>query len=243
MTTEDPLVPAPEGPLLQALPRDATLTEQVYQRLRLALLTGAIRPRQKMTTRTVADWLGVSATPAREAMARLVAEGGLELARNRIVQAPLMSLDEAEEIYEIRILLEGKLAYEAPKNASSQCLAELERIFAEYRDMAGSPPAELMVRNYAFKFTVFRAASMPTTLRILEGLWLRIGTHMHLLKPRSQVEAMTRRNFTTILDAMRQGDGAACREAMQRDLIEHRLMMTQGLTELLAEAEPDDAPA
>lgn len=243
MTMEDPLVSAPQAPLLQALPRDATLTEQVYQRLRLALLTGAIRPRQKMTTRTVADWLGVSATPAREAMARLVAEGGLELARNRIVQAPLMSLEEAEEIYEIRILLEGKLAHEAARTKERQYLADLERIFGEYRDMAGSPPAEMMMRNYAFKFTVFRAAGMPTTLRILEGLWLRIGTHMHLLKPRSQVESMTLRNFAHILDAMRQGDGAACREAMQRDLIEHRLMMVQGLAALLAEDDEDEAPA
>src|SRR6478752_9373376 len=88
-------------------PADTSLRQQVYDSLREALTTGRFAPGQKVTFRYVAGVLGVSLTPVREALRRLVAEGAFEMNPNRSVRVPLMTRDKVLELRDIRMELEG----------------------------------------------------------------------------------------------------------------------------------------
>jgi DNA-binding GntR family transcriptional regulator len=89
-----------------AIDRVDTLTDRAYAQLREALMGGAFSPGQKITIRTIAAALGVSPTPARDALGRLVAERALESGPNRTVFVPRLTVPRLREIYRLRFALE-----------------------------------------------------------------------------------------------------------------------------------------
>src|SRR5215472_18250466 len=93
-----------------ALPRPETLSEAAYERVAISLMDGAYVPGDRVATRGLATDLGVSATPAREAMLRLVNEGALELRNARTIVVPTLTAARLKEIYCVRHALEPMVA-------------------------------------------------------------------------------------------------------------------------------------
>ena len=129
---------------LDLIERSETLTAQVAEKLRAALIGGVFAPGDKITIRAVAKSLGVSLTPAREALSILAAEGALEFGANRTLMVPPLSVDRLAEITRIRIALEG-LAAERAARLSGGSITWLSeggtpalRSVAPGRDSAGS---------------------------------------------------------------------------------------------------------
>ena len=85
---------------------DAPLHDRVYRSLRDALITGRIVPGRAVTLRGLAQSLGVSPMPVREAIRRVSAEGGLVVGPNRRVWVPAMDADRFDELVAARSLLE-----------------------------------------------------------------------------------------------------------------------------------------
>src|SRR5260221_14371145 len=112
-------------------PPDTSLRTQVYDSLRDALATGKFVPGQKVTFRFIAGALGVSLTPVREALRRLVAEGAFEMRPNRSVRVPLMTRARVLELRDIRMAVEGLAAEKAAAVATREQVAGLRRIAAE----------------------------------------------------------------------------------------------------------------
>ncbi|MET4698539.1 DNA-binding GntR family transcriptional regulator [Constrictibacter sp. MBR-5] len=230
MLTDTAPAPAAEAGPLSVIDRADTLAEQVYEQLRRSLLTGALRSGQRMTIRALAASMGVSATPVREALGRLVAEGALAFGPNRTVHVPVLTPAQASEIYEIRILLEGMLAEAASRRIPAEMLPELS-VIADRHDAA------LDVEDYAtstrmvfeFKFMIYRSAALPIALKLVEGLWLRTAPHIHLMYPVSRETRVGVRCHRDAVSALRAGDAPGVRVAMQRDLIEHRLVLLDAL--------------
>src|ERR1700754_5169498 len=110
---------------------DTSLRQQVYESLREALTAGRFVPGQKLTFRFVAGSLGVSLTPVREAIRRLVAEGAFEMRPNRSVRVPLMTRDKVLELRDIRMAVEGLATGKAAAAANRQQIAVLRRVSAE----------------------------------------------------------------------------------------------------------------
>lgn len=160
-----------------------TLGAQVYDGLRVALVGGAYSPGEKLSLRSVAERLGVSMQPVRQAVARLVADHALEVAPNRAVRVPMMSLRRFEELTEIRVAIESFAARMAAQRIDARELREVrihDRAFRlECRRRA--PDVEAAVRaNHALHFATYRAARLPSLIPIIEGLWLRIGPVLNL---------------------------------------------------------------
>ena len=113
-------------------PADTSLRSQVYDSLRDALTAGRFTPGQKLTFRFIAGTLGVSLTPVREAVRRLVAEGAFEMRPNRSVRVPLMTRDKILELRDIRMAVEGLATEKAaalrdPRARSPQPAADRDR--------------------------------------------------------------------------------------------------------------------
>src|SRR5215204_92865 len=93
-----------------------TLAERVYAELRDLLMAGELAPGQKMSLRSVAETLGVSMMPVREAVSRLVADQSLEVLPNRAVRVPLMNLARFRELTTVRLAVAGFAAEPAARS-------------------------------------------------------------------------------------------------------------------------------
>lgn len=113
-----------------------SLRDQVYQELRRAILSGPISPGSVLVQEQLAEQLGISRTPVRDALDRLANEG-LVLRRNggRMQVAPL-SLNELREKYEVRQVLEGLALRLAAQQLDESAMAKLERLVQTMRAAA-----------------------------------------------------------------------------------------------------------
>lgn len=182
-------------------------------------MSGQLSPGEKITIRGIADALGVSLTPAREAIGRLVSERALDHGPERTVFVPEVGVDEYRELLEIRLMLEGKAAELAAGRFDSDQLERLEGIQERMvRSISQDEPKQALALNEDFHFLIYGTANRPMLLSMIEGLWLRVGPVMNLLTPRYQRSYQGAKNHAGALEAARAGDGPALRAAIEKDL-------------------------
>jgi DNA-binding GntR family transcriptional regulator len=154
----------------------STLQSRVYGSLRLALLSGRFVPGEQVSLRGLADMLGTSAMPVREAVQRLVAEGALVLLSNRVIRVALATDEAYAEVIRIRMHIEGYAAERAATRGTRQLLANLRRMNETMRKSANKLDIDAaLAANHAFHFALYEAAASPQLLEIISGLWLRSG--------------------------------------------------------------------
>ena len=99
-----------------------TLAEKAYEKVRSGLISARFRPGEILTIRSLAAEYGISATPVREALQRLVAENALEMQPNKSYRVPVLSIERFEEVKRIRCALEAMAAELACPNMASRDL-------------------------------------------------------------------------------------------------------------------------
>lgn len=158
--------------------RRQTLSVDVYEQFKELLVSGRLMPGEQISLRSMAEALGVSVMPVREAVQRLCAEQALEIAPNRTLRVPLMSTSQFREITSIRMNLEGLATATATERMTEDELRQVmlwhEGFVAEMRQDEPDG-AKLISLNKELHFSVYRAARMPVLMQLIEALWLRIG--------------------------------------------------------------------
>jgi DNA-binding GntR family transcriptional regulator len=109
-----------------------TLARQVYQELESRILDGQWLPNTKVSLRTLAISLNTSMQPVREAVGRLVAASALEITPGRAIRVPPLDRGVADEIWSMRLLLEGEAA---ARFAARQRAEEAHRLFDYTRSL------------------------------------------------------------------------------------------------------------
>jgi len=219
-------------------PADTSLRSQVYDSLRDALTGGRFAPGQKLSFRYIAATLGVSMTPVREAVRRLVAEGAFEMRPNRSARVPLMTRDKILELRDIRLAVEGLATEKAAALTTREEAATLRRIAAELvavRIRGDTVADRHKIRE--FHFTLYAIANQPTLLRVIEGLWLQTGPYMNLLYPDFVASPRGPERRLRIIKALQAHDGATARREMQGD-IGDALTYVAGLADALGNIAP-----
>lgn len=115
------------------------LIDSVYARLRDLILSNELRAGQKLVDRDLAEQLGVSRTPVREALGRLAMMGLVESRSRRGYYVKQYTAEEMTDLYEFRKILEVNAARLAAKNADSAQMREFERILVESEALAANP--------------------------------------------------------------------------------------------------------
>jgi len=162
---------------------DTLLRTQVYDSLRDALTAGRFTPGQKLSFRFIARTMGVSLTPVREAIRRLVAEGALEMRPSRSVRVPLMTAAQFRDLTKVRIAIEGHAAAEAAQHRNDDDLAAIagaeEAMRAESKKAKPDLPRAVEL-NKTFHFAVYEASHSPVLVEIIRALWLKAGPVINL---------------------------------------------------------------
>ncbi|MEK9671768.1 MAG: GntR family transcriptional regulator [Rhodospirillaceae bacterium] len=131
--------------------------EFVHARLRDAIQSGRYSPGKRIREAEVAEWLGVSRTPVREAVRRLQADGILVFEPWRGVIVAELDHQEVVELYAMRRVLEGGAARLAAQHASVPELAHMEECM-EKASPASNNPEQMADANRRFHDALFQAA-------------------------------------------------------------------------------------
>lgn len=203
---------------LDTVERD-TLQEQIYRQLRDRLMSGVFRPGQPMSTRSIAAAVGASAMPVRDALRRLETEKALVPGPNRTLMVPRLSVADLAEISDIRVLLEGMAAERAAGAVEPCVLAAVETACRDMETAVTSADVEAYLRaNWAFHNAIYRARGETLLTGIIESLWARMGPYIRVAAADERHFRQAMAAHHAILEALRRGDGAAARAAIERDI-------------------------
>ena len=159
-----------------------TLNDQAYAALKQGLISGDFKPGQALVIRTLAENFGISTTPIREALQRLVAERILEIQFNRTIAVPLLSLSTFTELARIRCAVEGLAGELAAKSFGVDDLAALrERVEGMDEAVRLGDGRRYLDLNQQFHFQIYEKANAPVLLDMIKDLWGRIGPYMNYL--------------------------------------------------------------
>lgn len=160
---------------LQALEHDK-LGEVVYSKLSDALIKGQLAPDTRLTIRDLAQSLGTSVTPVRDAILRLIQDEALVQKSARDVRVPVLTLERYQEIRQIRMKLEGLAARESARKAGLDDITRLRRLIeSNEKAIADKDWTEALDINQTFHFALAEIANMAVLSGILTRLWLQMG--------------------------------------------------------------------
>lgn len=196
--------------------------DRVYRQLRTQIMHGDLLPGVSLTLRGLGESFGVSMTPAREAVRRLVAEGALTLSQTGRVSTPELSPERIEELAALRALLEVELATRALPRAHLALIERLQTINGAVAEAVAHRDAVSYIRtNLEFHRTLYLRAQSPAILAMTETVWLQMGPTMRSLYGRLR-RTEPPQYHRTIIAALRAGDEPSLRLAVRTDV-------TQGL--------------
>jgi DNA-binding GntR family transcriptional regulator len=196
-----------------------SLSLQAYSYFRRALMDGEYAPGQKIKLQEVSDELGISATPVREALLRLVSEQVLSQVDRRSVRVPIIGAERYREIRDLRLLLEGEAAEKAAQRATSSEAAQLAEIHERFIVACEEKRSRIwMVESRRFHQSVCEMARMPTLARVVENLWIETGPMMHAFVALPAPTIRKGHPHLRVIQALRKKDGALARLSIQEDI-------------------------
>lgn len=196
--------------------RNVTAQELVLASLRSAILHGVLEPGARLRQEELADVFNTSRIPVRESLRALEYEGLVQSAPHRGFTVTRLDADDVEEVYDLRILLEGHAVRLALPLLTDDDLDELERLFERVRT-ATSPDEQLAARE-GFYLRLYSVTGRPR----LVGLIIRLRQEVarSLRWPTIQHSPSIHEQF---FDAVRTGD--AERAVAQLSAHYHRVAM------------------
>lgn len=197
---------------------DESLKQRVYRTLRARVMSGAVAPGLPITINGVAEDLGVSAMPVREALHRLVADGALEYLDNRRVRVPEMTLSKFEEIISARTALETLAAVRALPHIDAARLERLQVIDAQIDEAySGNDLLRSTELNFIFHRTLYEPGATGVLLSLMESVWLRLGPFMRLATAKLEDSYRIDRHAEAMA-AIRNNDPVALSQAIEADI-------------------------
>ena len=194
------------------------LHASIYEELRRRMITGKIVPGVGLSTRGLAQEMGVSQMPVRDALSRLAAEGAVEIRSKRKIEVPVMSAERFTDLLECRLMLEPEAAVLALPHITQARLKQLRDIDSALdRAMENGDVIAYMECNFAFHFGIYGANDRPTLNRLIEALWLQFGPFMRVVYGRFGTANLVDQHRIA-LDAIEAKDAEALRSAIASDI-------------------------
>jgi DNA-binding GntR family transcriptional regulator len=194
---------------------------ELYDRVRADIVHGTLRPNQRLVEGELAERLGVSRTPVRETLQRLLLDGLVRRDRGGWVVHE-HSAEEIRSIYEVRAALEGYAAFLAAGRATEDELSALEALYPPGDAVLELGPDTQVELNERFHDGIIAAAANSRLAQLSHASRQYYFNHRIA---RSYDAEETRRSIEghrRILAALARGDGPAA-EARAREHVEYAL--------------------
>ena len=183
------------------------MREEVYNTLLGWIMDGELRPGEKLLDKELAESMGVSRTPVREALRRLEDKGLVESAANRWTRVSEISIDEPIRIYPIIWTLEELAVTEAIELMTEDDFAIMEHANDKLRNaLAAGNPVEASVADIQFHEAFIKKAENPHLVSILHDLKLSYRRVEVIYFEKDSSGKYSYEEHGKILEALKKGD-------------------------------------
>lgn len=191
-----------------------TKEAQVADTLREQIMAGELKRGEKLKQADIAKSLGLSITPVREALKLLEAEGFVVGTSHRGAVVAPFQLDEVDELYDLRLLFEPRLAREATLRMTPTAAKELSAINDTMTDAYRKTDWPAMrSANYRFHFRLYELADQPQTLHFVRVLWARYPFDLLSVMPGRTTDVVA--EHAVIIEALKSGDAKTVARRVQ----------------------------
>lgn len=196
-----------------------SLSGRVYKSIRNNILEGFYQPGDELKEKNIGEELGVSRTPVREALRQLELEGLVSIVPNKGAVVVGVSLEDIQDIYEIRALLEGLCARWAANNISDEQITEMDEnlLLSEFHESRGNYE-QLVTLDSQFHEIMYDASGSRELKRVLKDY------HEYVLRVRkNSLGAANRAKNSTvehkkIAEAIKAHDAALAEECARKHI-------------------------
>lgn len=224
-------------------------TAYVLERLRTDLRNGLINPGDQLRQVEIARRYGVSATPVREALRVLEADGMIDYHAHRGATVRDYTPQMATDLYRMRAEMEALAVRVAMERMTPEVLTQIRAADVELLAATASQasPAELSRLNKSLHFAIYQATS-PVMIECIEMLWSRFTPSVTLWSV-SGFTTELRHDHEAILTAIEAGDAEAASRAMHEHIMHacnlratHAGLRPAGPADTAADAVSPEAP-
>ena len=205
-------------PLAPLVPRGTVLGDEVYARLGEAILDGSLAPGERLRDHDLAEWLGVSRTPVREALQRLERVGLVEVSPHRYTRVSTPNNKAQADTLEFVAYLMCNAARMTIVHASDEVLAgvvaELDAVIEASR---ADDYAALMRTSHVFFAALTRATGNVAILRFMREAELAIRRNIATWRPAIECPLGRSSSYEEFRDALARRDGDRA-ESLLREL-------------------------
>lgn len=206
---------------------DHRVTDRVHQELRAQIVSGELPAGTRLSVPALAQKLGVSRSPVREAIVRLVQERLAREEPRRGAVVPEVSDRELLAIYEVREVLEGLATRLAVENAGRRLIRQLEDLVQEQeRAAALSDRVAASEADVAFHRLIREAADNPELVRMLDDVQTQVRMAMRTTQVTGGVTNAIA-DHRAILAAMDAGDPRAAEDAARAHISRLRHVLVE----------------
>ncbi len=196
-----------------------SLTSLIFDRIREDILNGRYATGDKLVEIKLADELGVSRTPVREALKQLELDGLVENIPNRGVVVKGISQDDIDDILMIRLCIEGLVGQWASERISDEEIKALEEIYDLMEFYTHKNDVDKIFElNTRFHETLYQATKSRYLEGVLKDFQLFIkGSRNNSLKSEGRL-SVALEEHRAILDAIKRHDSIATKDALIRHI-------------------------
>ncbi|AXK80706.1 GntR family transcriptional regulator [Pseudolabrys taiwanensis] len=207
-----------------------SVLQQAVEKLRAAILAGVFAPGDRLVEADLCARLGVSRPSVREALRSLEAEGLVSIIPNKGPQIPVLSWEQAAEIYRVRALLEGEAAALCASRAGPDAVARMRGALDLFAKAVRSGDSALRLSATADFYSALQQTAGNT---LIDDLLRRLMARINFLRAQS----MSRRDraksslqeMRAIFEAIVKGDADAARRAAERHVENASLAARQAI--------------
>lgn len=198
-----------------------TLAAQVQARIREAILKQALKPGAHIDQDKLREELHVSMSPIREALKGLEAEGLVVIQPRRGAFVVEVSVDDMDELYFTRRLIEGEAIAHAVHFLTEQDFATLDELITHMRSATDRGDIKHFIElNRQFHLHIYNAIGNQHLLQVIRMLWERSELYRYRLMFTTHNSERVHREHAGILEACKLRDPALAKErAMEHILI------------------------
>ncbi len=195
--------------------RPGLVRQAAYEKLKELIISGRLGPGEHLGEPALAEALGVSRTPVREALQRLAQEGLVEMTPGKGARVRLLTPTEVDDVYEVRALIEGEAAFRAASRCDASGLARLEAALLELEGAEPGDYASQIAADASFHSLLVAAAGNQVLEQVFHDLDAALALTRQFSRDLNQTPE-TRQQHHAILLAIRARDPEAARRAALR---------------------------
>jgi DNA-binding GntR family transcriptional regulator len=197
-----------------------TLTGMTLEALRERILHGVYPEGEPLRQDAIADELGVSRIPVREALRQLEAEGLVTFNPHRGAVVSTLSLSEIEELFELRALIELDLLRRAMPRLGHEDVARAKEILDAYETaLRNGDVASWGEMNWQFHSTLLAPADRPFTLGVAQRLHQQCDRYLRMQLALTHGELRANEEHRAILAAARKKDARRAGELLREHIL------------------------